>query len=246
MERTDTSWLMFNFLHIFIIKHILAIVHCLYRNPKDMNFSLFCGFAETEISNKPEVFPRDRIFKVGSRVTFCCIVPKGGDSPKMFLSEYNDSNMNITKISSQTYTLTVDLNQASPSSSGTDVFCETSQEMNGACAYIGCKYNKCRSLLFWRYEFLINTGSCFSFFLLISDAPFDSDLQCETRKLHSVECQWKVGDTRLYRNQTTYHLEGYKTVSTAELSVSQSGLTQNIDDSFVATNLIETDDTHVE
>lgn len=82
---------------------------------------------------------------------------------------------------------------------------------------------------------------------MISDAPFDNDLQCETRNLHSVECQWKVGDTHLLnRNQTTYHLEGYKTISTAELSVSQSGLTQNIDDSFVATNLIETDDTRAE
>ncbi|XP_070845919.1 leukemia inhibitory factor receptor-like [Chaetodon trifascialis] len=89
-----------------------------------------------ENSKRPQVFPWDRVLKVGSRVTFCCILPAGKIFNKMYLMGYNDSNMNTTKISNQTYTFTVHLNRPSKDSC-TNVICETNTSNNGACAYIG-------------------------------------------------------------------------------------------------------------
>uniref|UniRef100_A0A3Q3WEB9 Fibronectin type-III domain-containing protein n=1 Tax=Mola mola TaxID=94237 RepID=A0A3Q3WEB9_MOLML len=125
----------------------------------------------------PEIFPQDKIYKVGSRVVFCCILPAGEIFYKMYLTGYNDSNMHINKISNQTFTLSVHLNQAS-SSSGIDVICETSKPDTGASIYIGYP-------------------------------PRDSDLQCETQNLQSLECHWTVGNTHLsHKSPTVYHLLG--------------------------------------
>ncbi|KAM3599828.1 uncharacterized protein V6R79_012252 [Siganus canaliculatus] len=127
----------------------------------------------------PEVFPKDRVFKVDSTVTFCCIVPIGQRFTTMKL-QGNDSSMNKTKpsnINNQIYTLTVKLNQASQSSC-TNVICKTEETENGACAYIGYP-------------------------------PDDHDLHCETRDLESVDCHWTVGRmTHVSRKSPTiYHLQ---------------------------------------
>ncbi|XP_068191484.1 leukemia inhibitory factor receptor-like [Antennarius striatus] len=137
----------------------------------------------TSISrSEVKVFPQDRLFRVGSTVTFCCTVPAGIHFNKIYLSDYNDSKSNTTNIRNQTYTLTVLLNQPSRSS-GTDVICETNTSKGltdfGACAYIGYP-------------------------------PRDRNLTCETRDLKSVECYWIVGgDTHVsLKSQTVYHLLG--------------------------------------
>ncbi|XP_062269076.1 leukemia inhibitory factor receptor-like [Platichthys flesus] len=129
-------------------------------------------------SSDPEVYPRDPVFQVGSRATFCCVLPAGGTFTDMYLVGYNRSEGNITKINNQTYSLSLVLNQPS-SPSGTDVKCEATIHQqptdNGVTAFIGYP-------------------------------PDDRELQCETRDLESVECQWTVGrDTHL---PTQYQLVG--------------------------------------
>ncbi|XP_054468606.1 leukemia inhibitory factor receptor-like [Anoplopoma fimbria] len=89
-----------------------------------------------ETPEMPEVFPKDREFKVGSTVTFCCVLPTKEVFNKMHLTGYSSDNMNAIKIGNQIYALTVTLNQASKDSC-TDVKCETNTNENGACAYIG-------------------------------------------------------------------------------------------------------------
>ncbi|XP_061836587.1 leukemia inhibitory factor receptor-like isoform X4 [Nerophis lumbriciformis] len=84
----------------------------------------------------PEVFPRDKVFQLGSRATFCCVLPTGESLEKLYLSGNSSANQNISQIGSHAYALTVDLNRAS-STSCTDVKCETKTSDNGACAYIG-------------------------------------------------------------------------------------------------------------
>lgn len=101
---------------------------------------LFCLAGKIKPSNSPEVFPKDRVFEVGSRITFCCIMPLGDTFDKMNLLGYDNAQMNTTKINNQTYALTVDLNIPSHYSC-TDVICETTTQENGACVYIGCKYD---------------------------------------------------------------------------------------------------------
>ncbi|XP_041667657.1 leukemia inhibitory factor receptor-like isoform X2 [Cheilinus undulatus] len=85
-----------------------------------------------KVSTKPEVYPRDKVFEVGSTATFCCIMPPGQVFNKLYLTGYNASD--ATKISDHTYALTVLLNQPSEHSC-TDVKCQSSNY--GACAYIG-------------------------------------------------------------------------------------------------------------
>ncbi|XP_068609290.1 leukemia inhibitory factor receptor-like [Brachionichthys hirsutus] len=133
-------------------------------------------------AKEAEVFPRDKLFRVGSRATFCCTVPADMHFNKMYLLGYSDSNTNTTSIRSQTYTLTVLLNQPSLRSC-TNVICETNTSQgikdSGACAYVGYP-------------------------------PRDTNLTCETRDLKSVECHWRVGgDTHMsLKSPTLYHLDG--------------------------------------
>lgn len=139
--RADASWLIFSLLHILVIKNIQAIIltHLTVTALRQMSIiSYYYAFAG--VGDKPEVFPQDRLFEVGSTVTFCCILSAGNIFDKMYLIGYSDSDMNITRINNQTYALTVQLNQASKGTC-TDVVCETSISGYGACAYIGCKYD---------------------------------------------------------------------------------------------------------
>ncbi|XP_008298399.1 leukemia inhibitory factor receptor-like [Stegastes partitus] len=126
---------------------------------------------------KWQVYPRDRVFEAGSTATFCCIVPAGESFNNTYLSDYNGLNKSITKISNQTYALTLNLNEASDRC--IDVKCRTSRTTYGACVFVGYP-------------------------------PGDSDLQCETRDLKSVECHWTVGrDTQLsLGSPTRYKLQG--------------------------------------
>ncbi|XP_070781233.1 leukemia inhibitory factor receptor-like [Enoplosus armatus] len=97
----------------------------------------YCAFAGIENSKVPEVFPRDKVFEVGSTVTFCCVLPVGKSLDKMYLSGgYDGANMNTSRISNRTYALTVHLSRE-PQHSCTHVKCQTETSDNGACAYIG-------------------------------------------------------------------------------------------------------------
>ncbi|XP_039634673.1 leukemia inhibitory factor receptor-like isoform X2 [Perca fluviatilis] len=88
-------------------------------------------------TSKAEVYPKGKHFQVGSTATFCCVLPAGDVFDKMSLPEYSSADMNTTRISNQTYALTVHLNQASKYSC-TDVKCELNPDVvYGACAYIG-------------------------------------------------------------------------------------------------------------
>ncbi|XP_076019938.1 leukemia inhibitory factor receptor-like [Genypterus blacodes] len=87
-------------------------------------------------TNNTEVFPKNKVFEVGSRVTFCCFVPPGLTFDKMNLNGYNTAAMKRTKINDQTYALTVDLHVPSGYSC-TDVTCETTSAESGTCTYIG-------------------------------------------------------------------------------------------------------------
>lgn len=96
-------------------------------------------FAGKQTSEGPEVFPKDEWFKVGSTVTFCCILPSREAFSTMYLTGYDGAQLNTT--SNQTYALTVYLNQVSENSC-TNVICKTrTNKENGACVYIGCKYD---------------------------------------------------------------------------------------------------------
>ncbi|KAI3361999.1 hypothetical protein L3Q82_012204 [Scortum barcoo] len=142
-----------------------------------------------ENSKIPEVFPRDKNFKVGSIVTFCCVLPVGESFSKMYLTG-DTTDVKATKINNRAYEATVHLNQASIYS-GTDVTCHTNKSRNGATVYIGYP-------------------------------PSDSDLQCETRDLESVECDWTVGrETDLRRSQNVYQLLGRPCVAECEVRCCQ-------------------------
>ncbi|XP_061655737.1 leukemia inhibitory factor receptor-like isoform X1 [Phyllopteryx taeniolatus] len=87
-------------------------------------------------SDLPEVYPRDNVFEVGSRATFCCVLPTGQVLERLYLNGNSSTKWDVRNISSHTYALTVDLNRASTTSC-TDIICETKTSENGACAYIG-------------------------------------------------------------------------------------------------------------
>nr|XP_019961882.1 PREDICTED: leukemia inhibitory factor receptor-like [Paralichthys olivaceus] len=131
-------------------------------------------------SENPEVYPRDRVFEVGSRATFCCVLPAGGSYHNMKVSDNTSSDVNIRPVNNQTYLLTVVLNHISTTSC-TDIICEAmiqnEQRDNGACAFIGYP-------------------------------PGDKDLQCKTRDLESVECHWTVGRNTHLLKPTQYQLVG--------------------------------------
>ncbi|XP_034459078.1 leukemia inhibitory factor receptor-like [Hippoglossus hippoglossus] len=155
---------------------ILSVRYKNYTSPRRQEETL----PGMKNSKGPEVYPRDKVFEVGSRATFCCVLPAGGTFNHMYLVGYNRSDGNITQINNQTYSLTIVLNQPSPPS-GTDVKCEATiqhrQTDNGATAFIGYP-------------------------------PDDKDLQCETSDLELVECRWTVGrDTHLYKD-TDYQIVG--------------------------------------
>ncbi|XP_019216895.1 leukemia inhibitory factor receptor [Oreochromis niloticus] len=104
------------------------------------------------------VFPKDKILEVGSRATFCCIVPEGKSFKRMYVNGYKGIEK---KISEHVHALTVHLEKQSENWS--DVICETTKgEISGASFHAGYP-------------------------------PGDSDLQCETRDLESVDCFWNVG-----------------------------------------------------
>ncbi|XP_053267126.1 leukemia inhibitory factor receptor [Pleuronectes platessa] len=87
-------------------------------------------------STDPGVYPQDQVFEVGSRATFCCVLPAGGTFSHMYLVGSNQSDGIITKINNQTYSLTLVLNQPS-THSGTDVKCTIQESDDGAVAWIG-------------------------------------------------------------------------------------------------------------
>lgn len=181
------------------------------------------AFAGIETPQRPRISPQDRVLEVDSRFTFCCILPKGQIFDKMYLTGYNDIYMNTTKISDQTYALTVDLKVPSENI-WTDVKCKSKTQDNGASVKIGCKYDLalCWNFWFWslKYVLLINAGcSFFSLFFWYhhSDPPGDRDLRCETRDLESVDCHWTVGRSTHLHKPTVYQLLGRYNKSTTDV-----------------------------
>ena len=136
LERADNSWLILDHQ-----KNIQAIIipHFIVQQSFRCFISHYYVFAGKQTSEGPEVFPKDEWFKVGSTVTFCCILPSREAFSTMYLTGYDGAPVNTT--SYQTYALTVYLNQVSENSC-TNVICKTkTNKENGACVYIGCKYD---------------------------------------------------------------------------------------------------------
>ena len=99
---------------------------------------------------KTGVFPKDNVFRVGSRATFCCVLPEGGVFKETDLTSYGSATT-TTQINNQIYALTVDPNQASKFSC-TIVKCGINNLDHGACAYFGCKYELVLCWTFWFLE----------------------------------------------------------------------------------------------
>lgn len=91
-------------------------------------------------SKYEEIFPQDEVYRVGSKATFCCLLPDGKTFDKMYLSPHNGSYPSPEKISDRRYALTVQLGPAWARC--VDVKCTTKdQEDYGACLYVGCEYD---------------------------------------------------------------------------------------------------------
>lgn len=82
-------------------------------------------------SDRKRIYPRDRVFEAGSKATFCCILQAGESFVAMSLSSNKGVIMNSTKISDQTYALTLHLNRS------LDVKCKTNKSSYGSCVYVG-------------------------------------------------------------------------------------------------------------
>lgn len=89
-----------------------------------------------EPSEEILIFPQDNVFEVGSRATFCCIIPLQNTFRKMSLDNYKETIMNTTKINNYTYALSVDLLWPTLYSDA-DIKCQTNQSEDGTCATIG-------------------------------------------------------------------------------------------------------------
>ncbi|XP_074545851.1 leukemia inhibitory factor receptor-like [Halichoeres trimaculatus] len=87
-------------------------------------------------SSQPEVYPKNKLYAVNSKVTFCCILPAGEELEKIYLSAYNSPDSKTRNISNQIHTLTVLLHERS-NTTCTNVMCKSSSsKTNGACAWI--------------------------------------------------------------------------------------------------------------
>ncbi|KAM6975894.1 leukemia inhibitory factor receptor-like [Tautogolabrus adspersus] len=154
-----------------------------------------------EASKKPEVFPKDKVFAVGSRGTFCCIMPPGQVFNKLYLTGYDSLNMKPTKIGNHTYALSVFLDLPSKNSC-TNVKCQTSAY--GACAYIGyppgdrdleCETRDLESVdCLWTVGWRTNLRKISTKYQLNgSDCPDDSEGRCSQKIQEEVgERNWTL------------------------------------------------------
>ena len=110
--------------------------------------TVYYVFAGSRGSEGYKVYPRNKVFEVGRMATFCCIVPVGESFDHMYLVGNHGTNMSTTKISDQTYALTLLLNNAS--NHCVDVKCKTNRTNGdyGACNFILCKYTLIFEILF--------------------------------------------------------------------------------------------------
>ncbi|KAM9820181.1 leukemia inhibitory factor receptor-like [Neosynchiropus ocellatus] len=87
--------------------------------------------------HRAQVLPQDQIFLVGSRATFCCVIPESETFVTMYVSGNNDGmDMNTTQINNRTFMLSIDLNKPSIES-GDNIICNSITDDYGACAYVG-------------------------------------------------------------------------------------------------------------
>ena len=87
------------------------------------------------LPSEPTLFPPDthKVFEVGSNVTFCCLLPPGGEFSGMTLKGKPKATV---KIHDQAYAMTVHLRRPS-GFNGNDVTCNTPDF--GTTFYVGCK-----------------------------------------------------------------------------------------------------------
>uniref|UniRef100_A0AAV2LRT9 Fibronectin type-III domain-containing protein n=1 Tax=Knipowitschia caucasica TaxID=637954 RepID=A0AAV2LRT9_KNICA len=84
-----------------------------------------------------QVFPQDSVFEVGSRVTFCCIVPTTKPFKEMTVRNYVDGPRPVSTLRPHTYALTLDLRWPTPISDAEVVCRAEGVDENGALAVIG-------------------------------------------------------------------------------------------------------------
>lgn len=93
--------------------------------------------------SKVELFPKDKVFRVGSEATFCCMVPPGDSFTNMSIDDKSGTNMGIGRISSQVYAMTVLFKDARGSL--IDVTCETNKTDAGTGTVVDCEYCSAKS-----------------------------------------------------------------------------------------------------
>lgn len=124
-----------------------------------------CCLAGMQSPAEISVFPKDKILEVGSRATFCCIVPEGKGFRRMYVNGYKGMEK---KISEHVHALTVHLEQQSENWS--DVICETTKgDISGASFHAGCKYEAAGwddGFVFFLKIYLLNTDCWFLWFFL--------------------------------------------------------------------------------
>ncbi|KAK7895780.1 hypothetical protein WMY93_021105 [Mugilogobius chulae] len=91
-----------------------------------------------EPSNGIQVFPQDHVFEVGSRATFCCIIPIGQTFKEISMSNYKSAPSNTSMLNNHSYALTVDLMWRTLYSDA-DVICQTETDEDGASTVVGYK-----------------------------------------------------------------------------------------------------------
>lgn len=127
-------------------------------------------FADVEKWKSPEIYPKDKRFKVGSTVSFCCIVPKAQHFSSMYVELLNASNANTTMVSRQIHAFTFQANNRTGQSC-THVRCDTTEKKPaaGVCAYFGCEYEFVHKCTIWTtaafHDSLINVGLLFFFII---------------------------------------------------------------------------------
>lgn len=137
--ETTTDWLV-RLLLFFLLEYFVQWKH--FHRFVISNAYSFILLSELKNLTQPQVFPKSKVFMVGSMATFCCVVPVEQSFETGVMSvNFVNSRENTIKISDRTYTLTVNMSQATEQSC-INIICQTSKPSHsGACAYVGCKYN---------------------------------------------------------------------------------------------------------
>ncbi|XP_029434266.1 oncostatin-M-specific receptor subunit beta isoform X2 [Rhinatrema bivittatum] len=86
---------------------------------------------DTSDSKEPSVFPKNKVVKKGSNITFCCVAGKG---QHILSVEYNGSSYPLSYVSNRSVAITL-RDVALSSASGRIVFCSLSEKKNGGTVF---------------------------------------------------------------------------------------------------------------